>query len=58
MTVCHYCGEEYEITTDLEESYASADDKHNVCSACLFDVITQDKEIEPLPEFAEEVDQR
>ena len=56
MTVCHYCGEEYEITTDLEESYASNDDEHNVCSSCLFEVIANDAEIEPLPEFVEDDD--
>lgn len=55
MPVCHYCGEEYEPTTMLEESYADDEAEHNVCSSCLFDVITEGFEIEPLPEFREEV---
>ena len=54
MNVCHYCGEKYEVTTDLEESYA--DEEHPVCSSCLFDVITNDEEIEPLPRFVEDDD--
>lgn len=49
---CHYCGEEYEPTTDLERSYLEGDD-HNVCSSCMFDVIANGAELEPLAEFQE-----
>lgn len=51
--ICHYCGEEYDPTTDLEESYFCDPDEHNVCSACLFDVITGGEEIEPMERFQE-----
>jgi len=54
---CHYCGEEYEATTDLEESYLNDSEEHNVCSTCLFDVLTGGEEIEPLPEFREAVEE-
>lgn len=50
---CHYCGEEYEPTTSLEESYHADESAHNVCSSCLFDVITDGAEIDPLPEFVD-----
>lgn len=51
--ICHYCGEEYDPTTDLEESYLDDPDEHNVCSSCLFDVITGGEEIEPMERFQE-----
>ncbi len=54
MSVCHYCGEKYEATTDLERSYLEDEDEYNVCSACLFDVIANDAELQPLPRFREE----
>ena len=55
MPLCHYCGDEYDVTTDLERSYHDDDSEHNVCSGCLFDVLQGD-EIEPLAEYADEVD--
>ena len=56
MTVCHYCGEDYEATTDLERSFRDDESDYNVCSACLFDVITNGEEIDPLPRFVDEVE--
>lgn len=52
--ICHYCGESYQPTTYLERSYREDPDEHNVCSSCLFDVIVDEDEIEPLPRFQEE----
>ena len=57
MSVCHYCGESYEATTDLERSFRDDETAHNVCSGCLFDVITDGAEIDPLPRFEDEVSQ-
>ena len=55
--VCHYCGETYEPTTTIERSYAEDDGEHDVCSTCLFDVITGGETIEPLPRFVDEDDE-
>lgn len=52
---CHYCGETYEPSTSIERSYADDETAHNVCSGCLFDVIANDAEIEPLAEYVDEV---
>jgi hypothetical protein len=52
--VCHYCGEEYEISTEMEEHYHDDPDLHNVCSGCLFDVISNDEELTPLEEYKQE----
>ena len=54
--VCHYCGESYTPTTSLERSYADDEDAHDVCSSCLFDVITDDETIDPLPRFVGETE--
>ena len=54
--ICHYCAETYEPSTSLERSFADDETAHNVCSGCLFDVITNGEEIDPLPRFEDAID--
>lgn len=51
--VCHYCGDGYEPTTELEREYLDA--PHPVCSSCMLDV-TQGAELDPLDRFTVESD--
>lgn len=57
MPVCHYCGEDYQATTDIEQMRLNNPSEHNVCSTCLFDVIANGATLEPLPEYEEEIEQ-
>jgi hypothetical protein len=52
--ICHYCGETYEPSTFLENSYLNDEEEHNLCSGCMTSVLMNDEVIEPLDEFTEE----